>query len=438
MYPMGRAQFAVVSGGGGPTPNITLNWASGTLPSQVTHGGGANGTKWNSSGNLVSGSSGRITFDPATLACLGAYFEGARTNLIWPSVDISNGNYYQDNSTVTVNNLTSPDGTANADTLVGNSVAPGEVCLGWGGTGVPAVGTHVASSCFYHLAAVRPTNFGGLLLYGSTGSGIFTDGVSNVRNVATGAAGSTKVGSLTGTILVEGMQDVGNGGWRRGYLAGFFSGGGFGTVQWDLSDAGTPGGGYDAFGQPNFTGQFSMGMWLPQLETGDFPSSPIVTTTATLTRSADTGTISDATYIADRAFVVQAITAIGLPASGTTQIVAQWDDGTGSNYWRVERDSSGNIHVKVVLATVTVADLVSVATLGGNTSFKVAFRVGTNDYSMSLNGATVVTDTLGVLPAITGGRFGTDTAGANYWFGIASKIDGYTTLTDPQLVTLST
>lgn len=420
--------------GSGPVYNSDVNWASGTLPAIVTHGGGANGTKWNSSGLLVAGSAGRITCDPATLVCLGGYFEGGRTNAIFPSQDMGSGNYYQDNAVVHADTVVSPDGTTNADTLAASSVITSAVDFGWTASAAAQSGK-VAQSSFFKVAGSHPTNYGGLMMLGATGTNGF---VSSVRNVATGAAGSTVVdGAARGTLYNSGAWNAGNSGWWRIWQTGQMTDTPYQTYQFDLSDAGTPSGGYDGFGQPLVTGQYEIVMWQWQIELGDFPSSPIITTSAAVTRSADTGTTTDATYIAQRGWLVEALTPLGLPASGT-QIIAQWDDGTANNRWLVERDTAGNIHVRVVTSGVAQADMVSAATVGNNTAFKVAFRIATNDFAMSLNGASVVTDTSGTVPTITTGRFGTDTAGANYFYGIIARIRGATTLSNSDLVTQST
>src|SRR5258708_3837088 len=101
-----------------PSPTTTYDWSSGSLPGAVTHGGGANGTKWNVSGTLVAGSAGRITFGPVSHTCLGLLMEEARTNTAIFSQDLANAaNWNFFDSSCTTNTTTSPDGTADADTI---------------------------------------------------------------------------------------------------------------------------------------------------------------------------------------------------------------------------------------------------------------------------------------------------------------------------------
>src|SRR5712664_660559 len=104
-----------------PTPSLTLDWSSGSLPGSVTHGGGANGSKWSSSGFAVAGSSGRITWDPGTLQALGLLAEEARTNYAFSSQALGSADWALYKCTVTADNVTSPDNTADADTIVGGT-----------------------------------------------------------------------------------------------------------------------------------------------------------------------------------------------------------------------------------------------------------------------------------------------------------------------------
>src|SRR3990167_2343866 len=67
------------------------NYAGGAIPGGITATSSANGTYINSSGLLTTaGTTGRITYNPVSLDCLGVLVEGARTNLLLRSQEIDN------------------------------------------------------------------------------------------------------------------------------------------------------------------------------------------------------------------------------------------------------------------------------------------------------------------------------------------------------------
>lgn len=68
-------------------PSIDWNFlASEVLPSRITPGGGANGTRVNSAGLIVAASCPRFDYDPVTLQPRGLLREEARTNILLNSL----------------------------------------------------------------------------------------------------------------------------------------------------------------------------------------------------------------------------------------------------------------------------------------------------------------------------------------------------------------
>ncbi len=94
-------------------------------------------------------------------------------------------------------------------------------------------------------------------------------------------------------------------------------------------------------------------------------------------------------------------------------MVWQIDDGTENERYRIERNSSNEIHVIATDGGVDQADL-NLGTVADLTDLKVAVRLAANDFAASLDGAAVVTDTSGTLPTVTTSRLGMDTSG-NEW-----------------------
>ena len=94
-------------------PSLVLNFLQEIADSRITYSGGANGTRVNSSGNIVAATTPRFDYDPVTLAAKGLLVEEARTNLRLYSGAIDNVAEWGDNRTSrTGGAITAPDGTA--------------------------------------------------------------------------------------------------------------------------------------------------------------------------------------------------------------------------------------------------------------------------------------------------------------------------------------
>ena len=70
------------SASSGLNPTLSLDFLTPVLDGRITASGGANGTRVNSSGVIVSATTPRFDYNPVTLACKGLLVEEARTNLV--------------------------------------------------------------------------------------------------------------------------------------------------------------------------------------------------------------------------------------------------------------------------------------------------------------------------------------------------------------------
>lgn len=143
---------------------------------------------------------------------------------------------------------------------------------------------------------------------------------------------------------------------------------------------------------------------LGQLEVGDFASSYIPTTSAQVTRSADTasmtGTNLTSWFRQDEGtiFVEGAIIDGGTGGRG----ILRFDDGTELNRLMIRRNGASRIEARFITNDVSVAvfDTVNTAmTVGQN--IKAAFSYKANDFAFSMNGIPALTDTSGGLPTFT-------------------------------------
>jgi hypothetical protein len=402
------------------------DWTTGGLAAGWSYGGGANGTKWNAAGHLVAGSAGRVSYDPASLVCKGLLLEEARTNYTLQSLDLSNAAWSPYSMTVTGNSTASPDGTVNAAQLT----APAAGSFSASADGPTAAETllapaHAAASCFvkdisagFAFMACRPSSNN----YFSSNFDITTPAVSGAMNV----------GATSGTGIMQRIDAVG-GGWMRMMMAGFTGDTLSYSPDIDMTQAGGVGngGGINTNGDIFYSAAsaFSIYAWQYQLEQGDFPSSPIPTTSAPVTRSGDTASIALPVNV--NAMVLTGTTAIYI-GSGQTQILAQWDDGTDTNYVRVIRNALNEIHVQ----SSTGADL-NLGTVAHYAAFKLAVRFFSGDFAASLNGAAVVTGS-SVMPAVNTLRAGSNVAGTSYWMGHLGTAAWWSTLSNADLQAKST
>jgi hypothetical protein len=158
---------------------------------------------------------------------------------------------------------------------------------------------------------------------------------------------------------------------------------------------------------------------LPQLEQGAFATSVIPTTTATVTRSADVA--SDTTRGGN---IRSLFTQFRSPASGTRPVVSL-DDNTANE--RIEILTSGtDPKLLVTDGGSAVADL-DAGTVTANTTARIAARFQTDDYGVSIDGATSQLDTSGTLPTVNRIRIGSNQA-SGYLNGTIARITGWDTV----------
>lgn len=170
------------------------------------------------------------------------------------------------------------------------------------------------------------------------------------------------------------------------------------------------------------------------VEAGAFATSPIRTTGSSAVRAADALTVNNpsswmvpsvGTMFIDAEALTSSIVAISafqFDAGSTTNRIQLSVDGTG--------DDSGGL---IVTAGVTVASL----SAAGTARNKVAMAYTTNDVAMSLNGASVLTDTSANIPTVTTARIGNNTA--FWWNGYVRRVAYFPTrLSNAALQALTT
>jgi hypothetical protein len=160
---------------------------------------------------------------------------------------------------------------------------------------------------------------------------------------------------------------------------------------------------------------------LPQLEQGATVSSVIPTTTAAATRSASLADlISSAIANNIRSFYVE----FSSPAVGTRGAVSL-NDNTANE--RADLLTSGTDPRLVVHDGGAEQVNINGGTVTAGVRTRIAVRINTNDFAISINGGAVATDTSGTLPTVDRLMFGRTQAG-EYLNGRIARFTGWTGL----------
>lgn len=314
----------------------------------------------------------RLVYDPVTLASLGILVEEARTNLCLQSQTFDSGTWDKADTTITANQIASPDGTTNADLVTASA----------GTSIIPRVGqviTVASATVYTYSFYVKAGTYSFLQVYIN---GKATDWVN--FNLATGAVGTTG-GSVTGSVT-----SVGGGYYRCAmtYTAD-------GTDRYPLTMLAASASATRAQTWSP-AGTETVYLWQAQLEAGTGASSPIPTTTAAVTRAADSANLTGIILSSAFTLVSEARADAGSGVVNTFRS-ATVSDGTTNN--RLGHFNSGT----ALRAVATVAAVGVVAESGTQTAgapFKQATKFdGASTFSTSGNGAAVVSGTSAINPA---------------------------------------
>ena len=323
---------------------------------------------------LQTAASGIARFDnnPTTRESLGLLIEESRTNLLTYSSDFTNAAWTKAAATITTAADVAPDGTQTAQLFIPDSTSAFHYALG----GTMTVSSTYTSSCYMKYAGQQ---YGHVFLSQAGNNG----GTFDLIN-------GTAV--ITGTGNTGGMTLVGNG-WYRCFVTQT-------SVQLTYTRIGT--GAVNAASTGN--GYSGIYIWGAQLEAGAFATSYIPTVASTVTRAADsasmTGTNFSSWYnVAQGTMYGEVVTGntsaisggqpyfVGAIRSDTSNAIAMGFDSVSAN-WN-----------QVYVGGVNVVNIGAPAT--ANSTNKIAFAFATNNFAVSSNGASVLTDTSGAMPTVS-------------------------------------
>jgi hypothetical protein len=283
----------------GATPTFSVDWtASSTIPSQITTARSSAANYYNSSGVRTSATSGtaRIDYIPGTLDRAGLLAEEQRTNIYLRSDDAWNGTGVVNpvNGTIAQSAVNGADGTTKL-ALLQATASGNSQCFAYQNPTMTSGATYTYSAD----VKLQDKNQIGLLA-GSSTTNVYA---TVIFDFTTGKITQTAVGSAGGTLLNTFVIPLPNGIYRVGLTASMAN-----ANSWIVEQAGAATGNtFAANGTVTYTTIISQGILFGgmMVELGASPTSHIVTTTASVTRSADIFSSTDSTLLAAKGWIAE-------------------------------------------------------------------------------------------------------------------------------------
>jgi hypothetical protein len=292
-------------------------------------------------------------FDPVTGECLGRSIWESRTNLLLRSEEFDNASWVKTGATVSANQVIAPDGTLSADIIT--------------------------------LAATQFINQQIIATYSAGAAYTFSMYVKQEARAITWGGATAAGTDVFNSIL------VGNG-WYRHVLTRTFTSSGTGVAIQAVITSGS------------FPGIGSFTYWGAQLEVGAFATPYTPTVASQVTRLADSAVMTGTNF-----------SSWFNPSEGTLFFDGA-GVGTSSAVVTLAEGASANNRIQISVGPSGASNLIMFAAAGGSTqvslngtpttSNKVSGSYLFNDYKACLNGGTVGTDTVALVPVVDNFRLG--------------------------------
>jgi len=409
-------------------PTLLLDFAKvKQLDPRITFTRASTATFYNSVGVLSTAAAGvpRFDYNPTTEESLGLLIEEQRTNLLTYSEQFDNAAWVKTNSSITANNLLSPDGLVNADLFSADSTITTSARDLRRNITTTVSSTHT----FSVYAKANNANFFALMFRNQAASANSITAEFNLAN-GTISVAATNNGNATGATAS--ITPVNNG-WYRCSISGIAdtSGTSLSTLLFGRTTSNSAAVAADT--QMCF-------IWGAQLEAGAFPTSYIQTVASQVTRAADsasmTGTNFSSWYNAAEGTLYgefsQAVLTGGVPTVYSVNLAptpfADRIIAFGNSNTPETRVTAGGVEQATF-------NLTGAYTAGQNTKLIQAYKV--NDFASTKNGNAASTDVVGILPVVNQFQIGS-ISGLSYMNGHIRKIAYYPIrCTNAQLVALT-
>ncbi len=357
-----------------------------------------------SDGRLVSFGSGVLRRTDR-----GALVEGARTNLFLRSQEFDDAGWTKNNTTVTANATTAPDGTTTADTVTPSA-----------GSSLKQITQSVTVAAAVHTQSVfvKANGYSFVQFNNSQRGTEFAN-----FDLTTGVLGTVTGATATITAL-------GNGWYRCTATYSAFTAGSVNfRIQVVAAANSSRAAVFDA------DGTSGVYLWGAQLEEAAFASSYIATESSTVTRAADEVTVNPYTFPAPFSAYAEYVPG-GNAASQNTAL--SFAVTTVSQQIYISNNSGGVTQRSASLYVRNGGDQAyldaGAGTANVGATVRQAVRIGTNDFAQSVGGSAVLTDTSGTVPTIDRIRIGNDVGSTAFLFGYLRRAAIFpAALTDAQL-----
>lgn len=362
----------------------------------------------------------RYDHNPTTGESQGLLIEEQRANLLTYSEQFDNAAWTKGNASASSNVIVAPDGTLTGDKLVEDTATTVHYFYR---TAIVAASTAYSIS-IYAKAAERSR----FQIAGAAGAW-------GATNTATFDVSSGTVVSFSGWSSAS-ITLVGNG-WYRCVVNGTTAASPTSAqyIQLVAIASGTT---------QSYTGDGYSGiyLWGAQQEAGAFATSYIPTVASSVTRAADsasmTGTNFSSWYRADEGTMYAEYAIAGFNPAAANAAFSVSDNST-SNFIVGRITAPNVVDFSVRVLGVNQANITASNTATANTFLKFAGAYKVNDFAASANGLTAVTDTSGTVPTVDRALIGaTGNATTNPLNGRIRKLAYYPwRLTNAQLQALT-
>lgn len=364
-------------------------------------------TRVNSAGLIESVAVNVPRLDYTNSTCPSILVEPQRTNLATYSEETNNIIWNAFLCTVTANNLISPNGTQNADTVTttANNSFLGRAIV------IPIDGATYTQSVFakwvsgYELFKFRTALTGGVSFAKET-----------VFNLRTGAVISSDT-----TYKVE---NYGNGWFRFSHQI--------------TNNSTNVAFNYQIFPTNDSTQTQSASFWGMQAEIGSYATSYIPTVASSVTRNADVISKTGISSLIGTEFTLFLDAYETTGGNSTRYLILKGTGGTYANAVFLEANSSNQIAVTILNSSSSTVFGAITGALTNGQRFKLAVRCKNNDFAFYVNGVQIATQTSGTVPTTADLYLGYYTDYDDNYNKINSSVIWKTALTNAELAELTT
>lgn len=371
-----------LAGSPGPSDHLCTLLNATSLSSRITFARASSATRYTAAGLLetVDADTARFDHHPLTGAPRGLLVEDSRTNEWQQSTDLSTWTA-NTNNTLTVNQLTSPDGTQNAALLVPDATS-GTHWLGAPNTAVITAGAAFSLSGHFKRNGTGANRYFRL---GVRNASFETVGVDIDLETGTAQAFTSTGAQSVGSVEI---QDAGNG-WFRVIAHNCVLDGSTTSTIYNGAFVTALG------GSQTFTGDGTNGIGLygMQFETGAFASSYIPTAASAATRAADTAVVTGADFSSGWFNPLEGTALIQGELAGVEsdfRLLYDFSDGTFDNRIYTLRGGDGAPKIGIASNGVNVDAADAGKNIAAASPFAHAFAWADGDMAASYNGGATI------------------------------------------------